>query len=298
MPVNFEVLRRDRETRARLGKLLRSSVHYLFETEVHAYAFSIAANALLSFFPFSLILLAICRRWLHWAHAYQTILQLLRVNLPYGAEYVVHNLEAVVHGRSRLQLISVFMLLFTSSGVFLPLEIALNKVWGFPRNRTFLKNQGVSLALALCSGVLALAFVCALTPLEEAITFSLGWIPFKGVLTLASLSVLEIASVPLAVSILFMIYYVLPNGKVPIARVLPAAIAAGVLTEVGRVLYSLTLPLFRFRDVYGPFELSVTLLFWAYVGSLILLFGAYLSAHITIVSGASTAEPVETSLAA
>jgi uncharacterized BrkB/YihY/UPF0761 family membrane protein len=67
---------------------------------------------------------------------------------------------------------------------------------------------------------------------------------------------------------------------------------------LGRVLYSLTLPLFRFRDVYGPFELSVTLLFWAYVGSLILLFGAYLSAHITIVSGTSTVEPLEPSLAA
>jgi uncharacterized BrkB/YihY/UPF0761 family membrane protein len=31
--------------------------------------------------------------------------------------------------------------------------------------------------------------------------------------------------------------------------------------------------------VYGPFALSVTLLFWAYAGAMILLFGAHLSAH-------------------
>lgn len=42
-------------------------------------------------------------------------------------------------------------------------------------------------------------------------------------------------------------------------------------------MYILTLPLFRFREVYGPFALSVTLLFWAFVGALILLFGAQLS---------------------
>ncbi len=37
--------------------------------------------------------------------------------------------------------------------------------------------------------------------------------------------------------------------------------------------------MFRFREVYGPFALSVTLLFWAYAGAMILLFGAHLSAH-------------------
>jgi YihY family inner membrane protein len=163
--------------------------------------------------------------------------------------------------------------------VFLPLEIALNKVWGFKRNRNFLKNQGVSFILALVSGVLALSFILAITPLEGVITFLIRWIPSRSFLTLVSHGVLEIASVPLAASVFFVIYYFLPNGKVPIARVFPAAIATGILTEVGKALYFLTLPMFRFREVYGPFALSVTLLFWAYAGALILLFGAHLSAR-------------------
>src|SRR5271157_2710842 len=112
----FEKFRRGGLTRARLVALLRSGVRYLFETEVHAYAFSIAANAYLSFFPFNFILLAVCRRWLHWEKAYQMVLQLLRLHLPVGADSIVRNLVAVVQGRPRLQLISVLMLLFTSSG--------------------------------------------------------------------------------------------------------------------------------------------------------------------------------------
>ena len=287
----LEKLRRGGWTRARLSGLLFPSARYLFETEVHAYAFSIAANAYLSLFPFTLILLAICRRWLHWQKAYEMVLQLLRVHLPSGSDFVVYNLMVVVQGRPRLQVLSVLMLFFTSSGVFLPLEIALNKVWGFQRNRNFLKNQGVSFTLALVSGLLALCFILAITPLQAAITFLMGWIPSRGLRTLASRAVLGIAPVPFVVSIYFMIYYFLPNGKVPVARVFPAAIATGILTEVGEVIYSRTLPMFRFREVYGPFETSATLLFWAYLGALILLFGAHLSAHMFVSNEVTTVAP-------
>src|SRR5579872_6449187 len=131
-------IRRAGLSRARLVEISASSLRYLFATEVHAYAFSIAANAYLSFFPFTFILLAICKRWLHWENAYLMVLQLLQVHLPTGGDSIVRNLVTVVQGRSRLQAMSAFMLFFTSSGVFLPLEIALNKVWGFRRNRSFL----------------------------------------------------------------------------------------------------------------------------------------------------------------
>lgn len=272
-------IRRAGVARGRAVDLLLPSLRYIFSTEVHAYAFSIAANAYLSFFPFTLILLAICRRWLHWEGAYQMVLQLLRVHLPIGADSVVRSLIVLVQGRPRLQLMSVFMLFFTTSGVFLPLEIALNKVWGFQSNRSFLKNQAVSFALALVCGLLALCSISTIAVVEGIITFLIGWIPSKMLLAGLSRIVLETASILLAVSIFFVIYRFLPNGEVPVPRVLPAAFFTGILTEAGKGIYFLTLPMFRFREVYGPYALSVTFLFWAYVGALILLFGAHLSAR-------------------
>lgn len=275
----WEKRRRDDLASGGLVEVLLPSLRYLFSTEVHAYAFSIAANAYLSFFPFSLILLVICRRWLHWDGAYQMVLQLLRINLPAGADAVIHNLTALVQGRPRLQLMSLVMLLFTSSGVFLPLEVALNKIWAFKENRSFLKNQAMSFALAVVSGVVALCTIIATTGLQWIITSTMGWFPSKAVVATLSRVVLGVATFPVAVAIFFMIYYFLPNGKVPVARVLPAAFVTGILTVVGKFVYFLTLPMFRFREVYGPFALSVTLLFWAYAGSLILLFGAHLTVH-------------------
>jgi YihY family inner membrane protein len=288
----IEKLWRVGQKRVRVADIFLPSIRYIFQTESHAYAFSIAANALLSFYPSNLILLAICRRWLHWEAAYQTVLQLLRVHLPAGGEFVIRNLETVVQGRPRLQLISVFMLFFTTSGVFLPLEIALNKVWGFQSNRSFLKNQGVCFLLAVASGLIALTFILAITPVQASLSLLTVWIPSPRLLTLVSRGAMEITSIPMVASLYFLIYYFLPHGKVSFVRVFPAAIVMGILMEVGKGIYFLTLPMFRFREVYGPFELSVTLLFWAYLGALILLFGAHLSAHIQLPNEATPLEPV------
>ena len=85
----------------------------------------------------------------------------------------------------------------------------------------------MSFLLALVSGALALVFVLAITPLQAAITFSMGWIPSASFVALVSNAFLAIASVPLVVSIYFLIYYLLPNGKVPVSRVLPACDCRG-----------------------------------------------------------------------
>jgi YihY family inner membrane protein len=261
------------------GARLLPSLRYLSATQVHAYAFSIAANVYLSFFPFTLLLLTVCRRWLRWESAYRVILELLRIHLPAGADSIIRNLSQLAQARSRLQLISVVVLFFTSSGVFLPLEVALNQVWGIPRNRSFLRNQAMSFFLAVTAGLMAFLSILLSTAAEWVLSLTLGWIPYHGVVAAVSRVVMETLSVPLAVSICFVIYFFLPNGRVPVIRVLPAAMIGGILTEVGKVIYMQTLPLFRFREVYGPYAVSATLLFWAYGAALILLFGAHFCAH-------------------
>jgi YihY family inner membrane protein len=214
---------------------------------------------------------------LHWDAAYQVILQLLHANLPQGADSVIQTLKVLAVGRRRLQLVSVVMLLFTSSGIFLPLEVALNKVWGFAHNRSFLRNQALAFLLAVVVGLLALFSILFTAATQWMVISLLDWAPSQGLRAVVSRGILEVLSIPLVISIFFVIYYFLPNGKAPASCVLPAAVMAGFLTEGGKFVYFLTLPLFRFREVYGPFTLSVTLVFWAFVGSLILLFGAHLS---------------------
>jgi membrane protein len=262
------------------GDHVVSTFRYLFSPEVHVYASSIAANALLAFFPFTLIVLTVCRRWLHWEGAFQVTLQLLRANLPTSADFVVRNLLVLVQGHRRLQVMSVATLLFTASGIFRPLEIALNKVWGIEQNRSYLHNQAVSLLLTLAVSLLALSAILVIADAESLAKAPAALTSTRGLTTIVWRGLLEAVLLPCMVGIFFVTYFVLPNGKVPAGPLFSAALVAGLVTEAGKFVYQLTLPLFKFREVYGPFALSVTLLFWAFLGALVLLSGAHLSARI------------------
>ena len=64
------------------------------ETEVHTYAFSVAANAILSFFPFIVLLLTLVHRVLHSPAMYNVVLELLRDYLPSNKDFVIRNFSS------------------------------------------------------------------------------------------------------------------------------------------------------------------------------------------------------------
>jgi membrane protein len=258
--------------------LVSSTVKYLMRTEVHTFAFSVAANAILSFFPFIVLMMTLIRRVFHSRVMSDVVIQLLRDYLPAGQEFVIRNLNAMVSARHQAQVVSLVILLVTSSGVFLPLEVALNRVWRFENNRSYLGNQAVSLGLAFACGVLAMLSI-ALTAGPVAFMqfllrgYGVGFVRWVGFL------VMKILAIAASIGIFFLIYWLLPNGKVPARAVLPAAIIMGLLSEALKQAYILALPWLNFQEVYGPFSLSVSLMFWAFLTGLLLLAGAHLSAE-------------------
>ncbi|HEX9110047.1 MAG TPA: YihY/virulence factor BrkB family protein [Terriglobales bacterium] len=264
--------------RAHSEGLLRSTARYMLRTEVHTFAFSVAANAILSFFPFLLLLLTLIRRVFHSQIMYNVVENLLRDYLPTGQEFVIRNLNALVSAHHGAQVFSLAMLLITSTGIFLPLEVALNRVWGFRNNRSYLGNQLMALGLAFACGSLALLSV-GLTAGNVAIVkdalhgYGAWYVQMAGFLTMKVFAILA------SIAVFFLIYWLLPNGKVPARAVLPAAILMGLLSEALKYAYIFALPWLNFGEVYGPFAISVSLMFWAFLSGMLLLTGAHLSAR-------------------
>lgn len=257
---------------------ISSTVRYLLKTEVHTFAFSVAANAILSFFPFVVLLMTLIRKVFHSKTMYTVVLDLLRDYLPAGQDFVIRNLNALVSARHGAQIASLLILLVTSTGVFLPLEVALNRIWEFPKNRSYFGNQFVSLVLAFGCGILALLSV-ALT--ARNLDFLQGLLGGHAnfLVRLIGFLVMKIVAIATSITIFFLIYWLLPNGKVPARRVLPTAVIMGLLSECLKYVYILALPWLDFQQVYGPFALSVSLMFWAFLTGLLLLTGAHLSAN-------------------
>jgi len=252
------------------------TLRYLTQTEVHTYAFSVAANSLLSLCPLIVLLLTIIRRVFHSPQMYNVVLQLLHDYLPSNQDFVIRNLQFLASVQGRGQAFSLVMLLITSTGIFLPLEVALNSIWGFTKNRSYIMNALVSVLLAVACGSLALLSIYLTAQNLKFLGLATGDqnFVFRGV----GFVVMKAFAIVTTVAIYFLIYWLLPHGKVPVRAVLPAAITTGLLSEGAKYLYILLLPWLNFQEVYGPFAVSVTLIFWSFWSGMLLLGGAYLSA--------------------
>ena len=249
------------------------------ETEVHVYAFSMAANVLLSLFPFFIVMVSICRYVLHWPAAEEAIYLALRDMFPGPiGQFIPANLVRVLARDGAPQITSLFLLLFTANGVFEPLEIALNKAWGITTNRSFVRNQVVSMGLILiCGGLTFASYLLAALNLQ--VLRNLG-APntFAAIL---GLTMLKMVAVPLSMLALFIVYWRLPNGRVPARSLISVALIVGGVLESLKYVSMLVGPILsrKLDREYGPFEYSVTIILWSFVASMIVLAGADFAAR-------------------
>ena len=252
--------------------------HYMTKTEVHTYAFSVAAQVILSLFPFILLLLTVAQKVFHSPKMVDVVVQMMSNFLPSNQTFIMKNMKYLVVAHTQTKIFSVVMLLVTTTGVFLPLEVALNSVWGVRKNRNYLQNQIVSLGLAAGVCILAMASIALSTAQQTVLGLLFFGHVHNIVFTFLGASFLRICAGIASVGLFFLIYWGLPNRKIPARAVLPTAIIMGVLWEIAKYLYILTLPHLDLRSVYGPFEVSVGLKLWAFLSGLLLLAGAYVSA--------------------
>lgn len=258
--------------------LVLELLRYLSRTAVHTYAFSVAANAILSLFPFIVLMLTIAHRLMHSRQMVNVIATMLRALLPTGQDFVVRNMVYLVYSHRQVALVSVFMLLVSSTGVFLPLEVALNQVWGVEANRPYWKNQMISLGLAFMVGVLAMISVAVSASHEMLLKMLFFGHTGSPAFHFLQRTMLQILGAIASILIFFLIYWILPNRRIRIMSVLPAAIVTGLFWEGAKFIYIAVLPLLDLPSVYGPFSISVGLMLWAFVSGLILLAGAHFSA--------------------
>ena len=160
----------------------------------------------------------------------------------------------------------------------MPLEVALNRIWGFPNNRSYVGNQLISLGLAFACGLLALLSIGLTAGNVALLESSLHGYGVR-VMRVVGFVIMKVFAIWASVAIFFLIYWLLPNGKVRARTVLPTAIVMGLVSEGLKYTYILALPWLNFQEIYGPFALSVSLMFWAFLSGLLLLTGANLSAQ-------------------
>jgi YihY family inner membrane protein len=261
-------------------------VTYLLDSEVHTFAFSVAANAILSFIPFTVLLYTLSRSVFHSDTMKDVVTDMVNYFLPSVAskDWVAIGLEdAAAH--QGVQFFSLLMILIACTGIFLPLEVALNQAWGVTKSRNYLHNQVIAFGLAFLMMVLGMTSILVNAAARGVLTVilvhqtNIKFIDFVLHVTYQGTSLILLTATTGVASILFFfsIYWLLPNRKVPWRHVLRTSVYTGVIWLVARYIFVLLLPHLDLRALYGPFFISVGLLFWAYISGLILFAGAQFS---------------------
>ncbi|MCU1294190.1 MAG: ribonuclease [Bryobacterales bacterium] len=254
---------------------------FLFQTEVHVYSFAVAVNVLLTFFPFLACMVILCQYVLHWRPAVQVIIHAVNDYFPtgFGVDFKGYLIQSA--NSRKFSWISVFLLLFTANGIFVPLEVALNRIWHVKQNRSLLRNQAVSLGLIFACGMLVLTSVCITTLNVQFLTQRFG-VSHLGAVT--QMVIFKLTALPISMLMIFLVYWLLPNARIPVKRLIPASVAVGALLEVSKYVNILTWPWLqaKLRNEVPPFVQSTSIVLWAFIATLIILAGAEASARASV----------------
>jgi uncharacterized BrkB/YihY/UPF0761 family membrane protein len=262
-------------------------VAYLLDSEVHTFAFSVAANAIISFIPFMVLLYGVALSIFHSQTMVGVVNDMVNYYLPSAAKDPHFMTNTILYEAAKnplvkkhsVQVFSLVMILVACTGIFLPLEVALNQAWGVTKSRNYLFNQAIAFGLAILMAVLALLSMIVTVWVKGA----LGVVTFhstNGIINWTTDGItfvcLTVSSGAAAILFLFSVYYVLPHRKVPWRPVLRISIITGLVWLLARFLFATAIPHIDL-SMYGPFYVSVSLLFWAYISGLILFAGAQFS---------------------
>jgi len=239
-------------------------------------AASIAYHVLFSLVPLMTLALAVTGYALRDPLARETLFTTMLQSMPLGAETVFDSIRAVSEQRGALSLIGFAGLLAASAGMFGAIRSALNIAWDAESHPGFLQSRLLDLA---CVGGLAVltaaslggAFLLHGVQSLDSLSGSALLLPPRIGAALAGIGIPAL----LSFSAFLLLYRRVPNVRHRTSDVLPAALFATVLFELGKhgfALYATRLT--HYSSLYGVVGAVMLFMLWTYVSSLILLLGA------------------------
>ena len=252
--------------RSPLFSRFASALGTLLSRDIAVLTNAIAFNFLLCLFPLLLVLVAFAQRFTGSRPA-AAVLLLLQELIPFDHQAIAESLKSLTKMARGLEVFSLLLIVWGSSGIFMPVEMALNRAWGGRPHRDFWRSRGLAFLMTVAGGVLAL-FSVALTVAARA--YQRDW-PSVGAYGAKASAFL------LTYCLFFLIYRVIPDAPVGSRVALRAALWSGVAWEAIKYLFVVKLGQMNLAAFYGPLAFAVSLVLWAYVSSLVLVFGALMT---------------------
>lgn len=246
-------------------------------------AAGLAYYAIFSLFPLLLVLVAISSHFLAREFDQQQLLDYALNVIPVSREILSSNIALVLRLRGAFSIIGLVALLWSSTGYFSILIKNINHAWPEAELPNFVGMRLIALGIVACIGVLfflSLVTTTLLDFLAQYRTSIWGAIFFYEMPPWSFLSNL----LPFIFRLLLFwgLYFWIPNTKVRRGAAFWGALFTAITWELITNIFTWVLSsgFARYELIYGSLGAIVALMFWIYMTSWIIIFGAHLSASI------------------
>jgi membrane protein len=263
------------------GSMLAHTLHQFHENDLFTSSAAMSYFGLMALFPALLLMFALSNKI---AGGSQLLSHAVDV-YPGSSKFLRDTIESFSDLGIGAVLTCIVIVLWAGSWVFAVIERALNRIWG-AASRTFWHGRALTVGMIGIVGLLLAASVIATSVLVALREMTSRVSPRQVVRYPLLLSVgngfwqivFAVASYLITVALFVLVYRFIPRTEVYLRDTLPGAFLGGLLWELAKYVFAWSLNLLHYDQIYGSVGAVVAVLTWSYVSSLILLFGAQLTA--------------------
>lgn len=244
------------------------------------HAAAIAYYALLSLFPFLLLIISMLGSVTADESKRLAVLTFVFRYFPTRLDFVASQLDAFRQTRIQVGVAGGLALIWSSLGVFGAITSAVNEAWGVEKQRSFLRHRMVSFLMLVAAGLVMVIGLLLVTAVQvaEASWFGVMLLRFHWLLALQTWMFRYAATIILIFGV-GLVYYFIPNAKTRFRDVWVGAALTGLLWRGAFDGFSWYIASdTHMAFIQGSIAAVVVFLLWIYVSSVILMYGVEFTA--------------------
>jgi len=261
--------------------IISHALHEFHENDLFTSAAAMSYFGLMALFPALLLMLGLSNRT---AAGNEMLSRIVEV-YPASAKFLRETVRSLSSLSTGVIISCIVIVFWAGSWVFSVIERSLNRIWRTTA-RAFWHGRAITIGMIGIVGVIlavSVLITSVLVGLQElAARLSPRQLERYAMLPVLGSALLQVvfavASILITVALFVVVYRFMPKAQVTLRDTLPGAVLGGLFWEAAKYIFAWSLNYFHYDQIYGPVGAVVAVLTWSYVSSLILLFGAQLTA--------------------
>ena len=251
-----------------------------YNSDNMTFAASIAYYALLSLFPFFLLVFSILGSVTSNVSDRAAILEFILRYFPRQFEFVTTQMDSLQQSRIRLGFAGSFLMIWAAMGVFGAITSAVNHAWGVEKQPSYLEHKLISFVMLVAASLLLLIGLLMFSAMNvvEARWFAVVAARAPQLTVLHHFAI-RWGTTAVFIAVVGLVFYFVPNAKVRFRDVWVGAVVTGLAWRGALFGFSWYVKdLTRFSNIHGSIAAVVVFLVWIYISAVLLLYGVEVTA--------------------